>query len=66
MVLEILDEMFTQLVTIVYHNRKANTEVDQAPLDMLLPYVQGKLPMHGTSWINAKAVCMPLCVSENY
>ena len=30
----VLDEMFTQLVKIAYHNCKENTEVNQATLDM--------------------------------
>ena len=62
----ILDEMFTQLITITYHNRKAKTEVDQATLVTLLSYVQGKLPTHDISWIDAVAIYMPLCVSENH
>ena len=62
----VLDEMFAQLVKTAYHNREENTKVDQAILDMLLAYVQGKEPTYGTSWINARAVYIPLCVQENY
>ena len=58
--------MFTQLVMIAYHNRKAKTVVDQATLDTLLSYIQGKLQKHGTSWINVRAVYMLLRVSKNH
>ena len=62
----ILDEMFTQLVTIVAHQRREGTEVDPSTLDTLLSYVQGKSPTHGTSWIDARAVYMPLNIRDNH
>ena len=58
--------MFTQLMKIAYHNHKANTEVDHTTLDRLLAYVLGKLPMYNTSWIDARAIYMVLCVRENH
>ena len=58
--------MFTQLVMIVVHQCREGIEVDQCTLDMLLSYVQGKEPMYGTSWIDARVVYMPLNVRENH
>ena len=62
----ILDEMFTQLVTIAIHQRREGTEVDPCTLDTLLSYVQGKSPTHDTSWIDARVVYMPLNVRNNH
>ena len=58
--------MFTQLVMIAAHQHREGIEVDQCTLDMLLSYVQGKSPTHDTSWIDARAVYMPLNVRENH